>query len=175
MDSLEFWDFLSFIIFSDEPWSLLVSFRQLFKLPLVVQCCDVICCLWMAPYLLLLLPHNWSPVHASNWIVTNKCLMSNNWVFSTISVFVLVRWWRVTDYYLVRIFWFVFARLKLISVGTWAGWCNHILTPRPQPQSTHSSIQWLQLNTQLELQTFLWFSRSQRRPLLPVLSHLRHY
>ena len=126
-------------------------------------------------YLLLLLPHNWSPVHASNWIVTNKCLMSNNWVFSTISVFVLVRWWRVTDYYLVRIFWFVFARLKLISVGTWSGWCNHILTPRPQPQSTHSSIQWLQLNTQLELQTFLWFSRSQRRPLLPVLSHLRHY
>ena len=29
---------------SDDPWSLLVSFRQLFKLPLlVVQCCDVIC------------------------------------------------------------------------------------------------------------------------------------
>ena len=43
MDSLEFWDFSSFIIFSDDPWSLLVSFCQLFKLPLVVQCCNVIC------------------------------------------------------------------------------------------------------------------------------------
>ena len=46
MDSLESLDFSSFIIFSDDsddPWSLLVSFRQLFKLPLVVQCCDVIC------------------------------------------------------------------------------------------------------------------------------------
>ena len=43
MDSLKLLDFSSFIIFSDDPWSLLVSFRQLFKLPLVVQCCDVIC------------------------------------------------------------------------------------------------------------------------------------
>ena len=43
MDFLEFLDFSSFIIFSHDPWSLLVSFRQLFKLPLVVQCCDVIC------------------------------------------------------------------------------------------------------------------------------------
>ena len=43
MDSLELLDFSSFIIFSYDPWSLLVSFRQLFKLPLVVQCCDVIC------------------------------------------------------------------------------------------------------------------------------------
>ena len=43
MDSLESLDFSTFIIFSDDPWSLLVSFRQLFKLPLVVQCCDVIC------------------------------------------------------------------------------------------------------------------------------------
>ena len=43
MDSLELLDFSSFIIFSDDPWSLLISFRQLFKLPLVVQCCDVIC------------------------------------------------------------------------------------------------------------------------------------
>ena len=43
MDSLEFLDFSSFVIFSDDPWSLLVSFRQLFKLPLVVQCCNVIC------------------------------------------------------------------------------------------------------------------------------------
>ena len=43
MDSLESLDFSSFIIFSDDPWSLLVSFRQLFKLPLVIQCCDVIC------------------------------------------------------------------------------------------------------------------------------------
>ena len=43
MDSLESLDFSSFIIFPDDPWSLLVSFRQLFKLPLVVQCCNVIC------------------------------------------------------------------------------------------------------------------------------------
>ena len=43
MDSLETLDFSSFIIFSDDPWSLLVSFCQLFKLPLVVQCCNVIC------------------------------------------------------------------------------------------------------------------------------------
>ena len=43
MDSLESLAFSSFIIFSDDPWSLLVSFCQLFKLPLVVQCCDVIC------------------------------------------------------------------------------------------------------------------------------------
>ena len=43
MDSLELLDFSSFIIFSGDPWSLLVSFCQLFKLPLVVQCCDVIC------------------------------------------------------------------------------------------------------------------------------------
>ena len=43
MDSLESLDFSSFIIFSDDPWSLLVSFRQLFRLPLVVQCCNVIC------------------------------------------------------------------------------------------------------------------------------------
>ena len=46
MDSLESLDFSSFIIFSDDsddPWSLLVSFRQLFKLPMVVQCCNVIC------------------------------------------------------------------------------------------------------------------------------------
>ena len=43
MDSLKSLHFSSFIIFSDDPWSLLVSFRQLFKLPLVVQCCDVIC------------------------------------------------------------------------------------------------------------------------------------
>ena len=43
MDSLKLLHFSSFIIFSDDPWSLLVSFRQLFKLPLVVQCCDVIC------------------------------------------------------------------------------------------------------------------------------------
>ena len=43
MDSLKFWDFSSFIIFSDDPWSLLISFRQLFNLPLVVQCCYVIC------------------------------------------------------------------------------------------------------------------------------------
>ena len=43
MDSLKLLDFSSFIIFSDDPWSLLVSFCQLFKLPLVVQCCDVIC------------------------------------------------------------------------------------------------------------------------------------
>ena len=42
MDS-ESLDFSSFIFFSDDPWSLLVSFRWLFKLPLVVQCCDVIC------------------------------------------------------------------------------------------------------------------------------------
>ena len=64
---------------------------------------------------LLLIPLTIGPLSMRQ---TNKCLMSNNWVFSTISVFVLVRWWRVTDYYLVRIFWFVFARLKLISVGT---------------------------------------------------------
>ena len=43
MDSLKSLDFSSFIIFSDDHWSLLVRFRQLFKLPLVVQCCDVIC------------------------------------------------------------------------------------------------------------------------------------
>ena len=43
MDSLELLDFSSFIIFSDDPWSLLVSFCQLFKLSLVVQCCNVIC------------------------------------------------------------------------------------------------------------------------------------
>ena len=43
MGSLESVDFSSFIIFSDDPWSLLVSFCQLFKLPLVVQCCNVIC------------------------------------------------------------------------------------------------------------------------------------
>ena len=43
MDSLILLHFSSFIIFSDDPWSLLVSFRQLFKLPLVVECCDVIC------------------------------------------------------------------------------------------------------------------------------------
>ena len=43
MDSLESLDFSSFIIFFDDPWSLLVSFCQLFKLPLVVHCCDVIC------------------------------------------------------------------------------------------------------------------------------------
>ena len=43
MDPLESMDFSSFIIFSDDPWSLLVSFCQLFKLPLVVQCCNVIC------------------------------------------------------------------------------------------------------------------------------------
>ena len=43
MDFLKLLDFSSFIIFSDDPWSLLVSFRQLFKLPLVVQCCDLIC------------------------------------------------------------------------------------------------------------------------------------
>ena len=43
MDSLESLDVSSFIIFPDDPWSLLVSFRQLFKLPLVVQCCNVIC------------------------------------------------------------------------------------------------------------------------------------
>ena len=40
-------------MFSDYPWSLLVSFGQLFKLPLVVQCCDVICewplIIWEAP------------------------------------------------------------------------------------------------------------------------------
>ena len=36
MDSLKSLDFSSFIIFSDDPWSFLVSFRQLFKLPLVV-------------------------------------------------------------------------------------------------------------------------------------------
>ena len=43
MDSLESLDFSSFIIVSDDPWSLLVSFCQLFKLPLVVQSCNVIC------------------------------------------------------------------------------------------------------------------------------------
>ena len=43
MDSLKSLNFSSFIIFSDYPWSLLVSFGQLFKLPLVVQCCNVIC------------------------------------------------------------------------------------------------------------------------------------
>ena len=43
MDSLKLLDFSSFIIFSDDPWSLYVSFCQLFKLPLVVQCCNVIC------------------------------------------------------------------------------------------------------------------------------------
>ena len=43
MDSLESLDFSKFIIFSDDPWSLLVSFCQLSKLPLVVQYCDVIC------------------------------------------------------------------------------------------------------------------------------------
>ena len=43
MDSLKSLDFSSFIIFPDDPWSLLVSFCQLFKLPLVVQCCNVIC------------------------------------------------------------------------------------------------------------------------------------
>ena len=42
-DFLESLDFSSFIIFSYDPWSLFVSFCQLFKLPLVVQCCDVIC------------------------------------------------------------------------------------------------------------------------------------
>ena len=51
MDSLKSLDFSSFIIFSDDPWSLLISFCQLFKLPLVVQCCNVICewplmCIW---------------------------------------------------------------------------------------------------------------------------------
>ena len=43
MDSLKSLDFSLFIIFCDDPWSLLVSFCQLFKLPLVVQCCNVIC------------------------------------------------------------------------------------------------------------------------------------
>ena len=43
MDSHKSLDFSSFIIFSDDPWSLLVSFCQLFKSPLVVQCCNVIC------------------------------------------------------------------------------------------------------------------------------------
>ena len=43
MDSLKLLDFSSFIIFSDDHWSLYISFRQLFKLPLVVQCCDIIC------------------------------------------------------------------------------------------------------------------------------------
>ena len=43
MDSLESLDISSFIIFSDDPWSLIISFCQLFKLPLVVQCCNVIC------------------------------------------------------------------------------------------------------------------------------------
>ena len=43
MDSLKLLDFSSFIIFSDDPWSLLVSFCHLFKLPLVVQWCNVIC------------------------------------------------------------------------------------------------------------------------------------
>ena len=43
MDPLKSLDFSSFIIFFDDPWSLLVSFCQLFKLPLVVQCCNVIC------------------------------------------------------------------------------------------------------------------------------------
>ena len=43
MDSHESLDFSSSIIFSDDPWSLLDSFHQLFKLPLVVQCCNVIC------------------------------------------------------------------------------------------------------------------------------------
>ena len=43
IDSLKLLDFSSFIIFSDDPWSLLVSFSQLFKLPLVVQFCDIIC------------------------------------------------------------------------------------------------------------------------------------
>ena len=60
MDSLKLLDFSSFIIFSDDPWSLLVSFRQLFKLPLVVQCCDVICewplILFPISYLLHLAP-----------------------------------------------------------------------------------------------------------------------
>ena len=43
MDFIELLYFSSFIIFSDDPQSLLVSFCQLFKLPLVVQCCNVIC------------------------------------------------------------------------------------------------------------------------------------
>ena len=43
MDSLKLLDISSFIIFSNYPWSLLVSFGQLFKLPLVDQCCYVIC------------------------------------------------------------------------------------------------------------------------------------
>ena len=43
MDSLESFDFSLFIIFSDDPKSLLVIFHHLFELPLVVQCCDVIC------------------------------------------------------------------------------------------------------------------------------------
>ena len=69
MDSLKLLDFSSFIIFSDDPWSLLVSFCQLFKLPLVVQCCNVIC--------------EW-PLsrHKSNW-----CLLSmvfDCWIVSAI-------------------------------------------------------------------------------------------
>ena len=43
MDSLKSLGFSSFIIFSDDHWSLLVSFCQLFKLSLIVKCCDVIC------------------------------------------------------------------------------------------------------------------------------------
>ena len=54
MDSLELLDFSSFIIFSDDPWSLLVSFCQLFKLLLVVQCCNVICEWPLKPYYTML-------------------------------------------------------------------------------------------------------------------------
>ena len=77
MDSLESLDFSSFIIFSDDPWSLLVSFRQLFKLQLVVQCCDVIC---DDPYMPLLTQSIIHSIHpsivnsAAYTAITNQCM-----------------------------------------------------------------------------------------------------
>ena len=80
MDSLETLDFSSFIIFSDDPWSLLVSFRQLFKFPLVVQCCNVICewplinLIWIGFFVYIWYSYGIHlDVHISFFVINNKC------------------------------------------------------------------------------------------------------
>ena len=73
MDSLELLDFSSFIIFSDDPWSLLVSFRQLFKFPLVVQCCNVIC-----EWPLIEWPYNKNILHTEYICIKNVDVTEQN-------------------------------------------------------------------------------------------------
>ena len=82
-------NFTSLIIFSDDPCSLLVSFRQLFKFPLVVQCCNVIC-----EWPLIEWPYNKNILHTEYICIKNVDVTEQTTSKSLNRMFYESLWWQ---------------------------------------------------------------------------------